>query len=171
MPLEEHDPALAGLEAALAALAPMPGRVDRDTLLFRAGQASVQGRGWIWTSATAALGLLAVTLGALLIYAPAPPPMERIVYVPIQQPGSSPDPEPTTPVPYAPGSPATAARESPMTYLQLEKQIIRWGLEGMPETPKAVPSSAQPLTQESLRGMPVPPASLTSFFDLHSIFQ
>jgi hypothetical protein len=178
MPLEEHDPALAGLEAALAALAPTPGRIDRDALLFRAGQVSVRSRGWFWPGAAAALGVLAATLGALLIYTPPPAPVVRTVYVRAQDPASSlpspvADSESTPPVAYAPGSPepTVAARESPMNYVQLEKQIMRWGLEGMPDTPEAVPSSVQPLTQDSLRGTPAAPASFTSFFDLHSIFQ
>jgi hypothetical protein len=176
MPLEEHDPTLAGLEAALAALAPMPGRIDRDALLFRAGQASVQCRGWIWPSAAAALGLVAVTLGALLIYTPAPAPVERIVRVP--DPGPAPPPsipeaDLTPPGDYAPGSPhhAVVVRESPMTYLQLEKQIIRWGVDGMPGTQEALPLSGQALTRENLHGPSPGPTSLTSFFDLHSLFQ
>ena len=57
MSLDEHDPEIAGLEAALAALVPMPGRVNRDALLFRAGQLSVRGRGGAWPYTTAALAL------------------------------------------------------------------------------------------------------------------
>ena len=98
MPLEEHDPTLAGLEAALAALAPMPGRIDRDALLFRAGQASVPRRGWAWPGAAATLGVLAATLGALLAVRPATKPVERIVYVYVKEP-AAPTPTADEPAP------------------------------------------------------------------------
>jgi len=42
------DPKLAALEKSLTALVPVPGRIDRDQLLFRAGQASVRTRFWLW---------------------------------------------------------------------------------------------------------------------------
>jgi len=45
--MSEHprDPALTGLEAALAGLAPTPPAFDRDRLLFRAGQESAPRQG------------------------------------------------------------------------------------------------------------------------------
>ena len=44
MPEQPRD--LTPLEAGLRRLAPAPGRLDRDALLFRAGRASARGRAW-----------------------------------------------------------------------------------------------------------------------------
>src|SRR5690348_16813615 len=157
MPLEEHDPNLAGLEAALAALAPMPGQINRDALLFRAGQASVPRRGWAWPSAAAALGLLAATLGTVLAFRPAATPLDRIVYVYVKEAAAvtaaATETAPAAPEAELPPS-ALASRESPMNYMQLEKQIMRWGVDGMPDTPETSPSLGQPLTRESVAGTP-----------------
>ena len=174
MPLEEHDPTLAGLEAALAALAPMPGRIDRDALLFRAGQASVPRRGWAWPGAAATLGVLAATLGALLAVRPAATPVERVIHVYVKEAApptaNVPDPAPV-PSAFALPSDVIASHEPPINYLQLEKQIMRWGLEAMPDTPETQPPSGRPLTRDSLPGTPREPTSFTSFFDLRSVFQ
>src|SRR5439155_12790155 len=87
------DPKLAALEKSLTALVPVPGRIDRDQLLFRAGQASVRTRPWLWPTSTALLAVVASVLGTALIMRPAPAPVDRIVYVPVPQPaGMSPAP-------------------------------------------------------------------------------
>jgi hypothetical protein len=173
MPLEEHDPTLAGLEAALATLAPMPGQINRDALLFRAGQASVPRRGWVWPSAAAALGIVAMTLGAMLALRPAAPPVERI-YVYVKEPAAPTLAATETAPPPSESelSPGTIARhEPPMNYLQLQKQVMRWGVDGIPDTPETSPSLGQPLRREGLAGTPPEPMSFTSFFDLRSVFQ
>ena len=62
---------IAALEDALAALAPAPVTLDRDRLMFRAGQAvSSRGR-WIWPASTAALTVAASVLGLLLAFRPS----------------------------------------------------------------------------------------------------
>jgi len=169
MPLDEHDPGLAGLEAALAALVPMPGRIDRDTLLFRAGQASVSSRGWAWPAAAMALGLLATTLGVVLAAGLPHAPIERVVYVTIKEPPPSVQVLPT-PEPKAVSPGPIAVSQSPMSYLQLERQVARWGLDGVPAMPEALPPSGPPLTRENALGAAAEPASFTMFFDLRSIF-
>ena len=69
------------VERALVSLKPAPSRVDRDALMFRAGQASARHRDRLWPLTSLAMALLAVTFGALLVMRPAPEPTERIVYV------------------------------------------------------------------------------------------
>src|SRR5215831_14138364 len=80
------DPKLTALEISLAALVPVPGRIDRDQLLFRAGQASVRSRPWLWPAATALSAVVAVVLGTVLALRPAPATVERVVYLPLHQP-------------------------------------------------------------------------------------
>jgi hypothetical protein len=175
MSLEKHDPELAGLEAALAALAPMPGRIDRDALLFRAGQVSVRGRSWAWPAATAGLGMVAVGLGLVLGLRPSPVPVERVVYVTITKPAPLPpavrEPASPTPEPDFASPGLLAEQQAPMNYLQLERQVVRWGLEGVPDMPEAPSPSGLPVTRDSMLGAPAGPASFTNFFDLRSIFQ
>jgi hypothetical protein len=175
MSLDKHDPELAGLEAALAALAPMPGRIDRDALLFRAGQVSVRGRSWAWPATSVALGMVAVGLVFVLSFRPSPTPVERVVYVTVEKPGQ---PLPAAREPAAPAlepestTPGQLAeQQSPMNYLQRERQVVRWGLEGAPDMPEAPSPSRLPLTRDSVLGAPAEPASFTNFFDLRSIFQ
>jgi len=174
MSLDKNDPGLGGLEAALAALVPTPGRIDRDTLLFRAGQVSVGRRDWIWPGATATLAVMVLVLGGMLVFRPGPATVERIVYVQIKEP-ASPVREPADPpVAIAPGSPeevAAAPRQSGMTYLDLERQVLRWGMEGLPEAPQGPSSSGPPLTRDRLVNAQPEPTTLSNIFDLHSIFQ
>src|SRR5438034_5192120 len=80
------DPKLAALEKSLTALVPVPGRIDRDQLLFRAGQASVRTRPCLWPTSTALLAVVACVLGTALALRPAPATVDRVVYVPVCQP-------------------------------------------------------------------------------------
>jgi hypothetical protein len=170
MSLDPHDPELAGLEAALSALTPMPGQINRDALLFRAGQASVCRRTWGWPCATAALGLAAAALAVVVASRPAP--TERIVVVTIKEPTlrvNAPDPPTPEHVPSAASQ--ALAGHSPMNYLQLERQVLRWGLDGLPATPSLPSSSVPPLTRDSLLGTAAAPSSPPKFFSLESYFQ
>jgi hypothetical protein len=69
---EAPDPQLAALEAALKTLTPLPGRIERDRLMFQAGQASVARRPWLWPGTTAVMTLLAAVFAGLLLHRPAP---------------------------------------------------------------------------------------------------
>jgi hypothetical protein len=177
MPLEKHDPEKAGLEAALAALAPMPGRINRDALLFRAGQASVPRRGWAWPAATAVLGLVAAILAAVIVLRPAPAPVERVIVVPAKEPAlpappvdvPSPPPPVVEPTPASPGGATTA--QSPMNYLQLQQQVLRWGLDGVPSLPETPPPPVLPVTRDQWPGAPAEPGPLSRFLYLGSFFQ
>src|SRR5262249_49612936 len=83
------DPKLVALEKSLAALAPAPGRIDRDQLLFRAGQASMKRQSWLWPSATALASLVATGLGITLALRLASPVVERVIYVQAESPPRS----------------------------------------------------------------------------------
>jgi hypothetical protein len=140
MSQHDHDVSLTTLENALAGLAPLPAALDRDRVMFRAGQASIR-RGWAWPAATAILGLVAAGLGGVLALWRAPAPMERVVYVKVKVPV----PQPPSPR-RAPAALRTVGSAAPETvepspsrngYLQLQYQVLRWGLDGLPSLPPA----------------------------------
>lgn len=67
---EPLPPELAALETALASLVPRaPTLIDRDRLMFLAGQAAAarDRRRWLWPLSTAASLLLAVSMAAVLV--------------------------------------------------------------------------------------------------------
>lgn len=68
------------LERTLEALAPRASRLDREQLMYRAGQASVSPRrAWIWPASTAALTVTAVVLGLALLLRPVDEPLRDTV--------------------------------------------------------------------------------------------
>ena len=99
-------PELAPLEAMLSSLAPRAARIDRDRLMFLAGQASAQMASgerrppvylaeqigvaqanrsrWTWPAAFAGMTAAAAALLVLLVNRPEPRVIERIVRVPIE---------------------------------------------------------------------------------------
>jgi hypothetical protein len=132
------DPELIAVAGALAHLKPRPAALDRDNLMFRAGQASAP-RGWKWPLATALATVVAVGLGFALLVRPQPAVVEHTVYVKVQVPA------PETPVPQSqpqPRPPDTAALvshepEPPRMsdYQRLEDHLLRWGFDGLPPAP------------------------------------
>jgi hypothetical protein len=160
---ETYDAALNALESALAALRPHPGRLDRDHLLFRAGQASAR-RGWAWPAATAALAAVAASLAGLMLLRP-PSVVERVVYVSqtpeprVPSPETLPQPSETTgPLEYSPLAAAASDRApSRLGNLRLRDLAVEKGVEALPG-PLPAPFVAHPLTAESLSE--VPPGTL-----------
>ena len=115
---ESIDRELAAFEDELRRLAPNAGRVDRDSLLFEGGRAAAKaGR---WRVATAGLAALSLALAVLLAVRPAPPVVERIVYIPVE-----PEEELTEPSPVAP--PPAISRQA------LIEQVFLRGLDGLPD--------------------------------------
>jgi hypothetical protein len=152
------DPKLAALEKSLTALVPVPGRIDRDQLLFRAGQASVRTRPWLWPSSTALLAVVAVALGTALAMRPVPAPVERIVYIKVLQSETPSEPTPSAIV-ESPSSGTVSSIGDDRNlwagageYLQQRNQAIRWGVESLPPGPSA--TSSQTPSVESLLGLP-----------------
>jgi hypothetical protein len=125
-------PELNALAAALTALAPARTRIDRDRLMFRAGQASAQAsiggrRPWIALAAT--LALVAVGEAALLARRPASRATERRVVA--APPSTSPTPPP--PPLRRPFEPSLALGQT--AYERRLGQILRYGLDGLPAGP------------------------------------
>lgn len=133
MPEEIHDAERAALEGALRALQPLPPRLDRDQLLFRAGQESVRQSRWIWPSVAAASLLLTVGLSG---YLAVRPPRERVVLVQVENPSSPEAPSPSRPV---------RQTGELLAYLHLREQIVEHGVETLRPSPP-VPVPEQSLT-------------------------
>jgi hypothetical protein len=130
---------LNALESALRGLTPSAQPLDRDWTMFRAGRASAARYGWLWPLATAASTLVAVGLGiAWWAQSPRVKTVEHVVQVPPPPPAPEPAPqvEPTTPE--RPGaSPLASVQEPPATrYEQLQENLLRWGLDGLPPSPR-----------------------------------
>ena len=133
------DPELTSLEAALAGLAPRPARLDRDRLMYRAGQKSRAALRWLWPASTAASALAAGCLAVALALRPAPPVVERVVYLPAPE---------VAPAPDSPAPAAADSRAGLAGYLRLQERLLRAGLDGLPEPPPEAPPPPQ--TRDSL---------------------
>ena len=91
---------LAAVEAALGALRPTPTGVDRDRLMYLAGEAAAsrslsrhrRRADWLWPCATAASMLLAIGFATMWF---AAEPEVRIVYVEERDEPPKPTPQPT----------------------------------------------------------------------------
>lgn len=141
-----HDPELSRLANTLAVLQPRVRPLDRDALMFRAGQASVPRPGWKWPLAASLSSFLAVVLGATLVLRASQGPSVVSAPRPLPPVRAWQDQQPPVRFPDAPEGPAapspySSAEEPPMPrHLQIQEQILRWGLDGLP----AAPAPAQP---------------------------
>jgi hypothetical protein len=140
------------LEGALRELAPRQPALDRDAILFRAGQRAAR-RSWLWPLATALAASVAAVLGVRLLMQPAPQVVERIVHVPVLVPAPAvptrePAAEPGTASP-EPDAPAPAW-QTPQHRLQ--ERLLRGGLDALgrpdpdPEPPRFPGPLAFPLS-------------------------
>ena len=132
-PEQELSPSLKAIEAELASLSPRTDRLDRERLIFLAGQQSAAAGevgpakrrgGWGWPAAFAAMTAVAAMLLVMLLSRPEAPgnvpfvvvPPERAVddgaAPPQESPGSSPHEGPVEPppVPQEPPAEATSRR-------------------------------------------------------------
>ncbi len=135
------DPEVTAIESALRALVPSRSDLDRDQLMFRAGQVSARSRlltRWAWPSIAATLAIVAVGEGLLLATRPEPRVVERLVVVrePATPPAAHPEPvvilRQNPPVPSSNSEPSwPGASDS----LRLRRQVLRFGIEGLPEPP------------------------------------
>ena len=145
MARHEYDPDLNHLGRQLRHLTPRPCPIDRDAVMFRAGQASVP-RNWLWPVATALSTCLAITFGAALVVQPA-----LNSRVQVEQGGWQNKPHyyggpavgATTDGPDGMPGEAPAASEEDVWptpqagYFHAENNVLRWGLEGIPSPPPA----------------------------------
>ncbi len=135
------EPELTDFERSLAALAPSPGRFNRDRLMYEAGRRSVlnQPRRRLWPALAASLAAVAAGQAIALSRPAEPKIVERVVMV--REPAAQPErpDEPATIVILSRRAEPEARRlplsEDPadFSYLQLNRRVERFGLAGLPE--------------------------------------
>jgi len=168
---QAQTPEIAALENALAALVPAPAPINRDLLMFQAGQASIRPKaGRAWPAAAGVLALVAAVLGGVLAWRPAPEPQTQIVYVYVEKKVPAPPPPakkaPTPPMPDT-TPPAELEPSYPQTpYLQMQNQLLRWGLDGLPALPPSPPAESVP-SRKQLLGRSADDGPPPSFFPLN----
>lgn len=131
------DPELNAVAAELRSIAPARSRLDRDRVMFLAGQASrpaPRGRRF-WPAAAACLGLIASAEAALLAHRPEPRVVEKIVVVrepaaPI--PGADEVDRVPEPLPVLAGIDPSLGRSARD---RMAGQVLRYGLDGLPAPP------------------------------------
>ena len=149
-------PELRPIEQTLASLAPAPPRVDRDRLMFLAGQASVISdsrpptsdlrlpthRAWLWPASTAALAATLLALAVALLVRTAP--TETIVYRDrlVTAPAAAPQSPLSVQPPAPPLLAAAASRTTPSNlsshnYLRTRDVALRHGLDALGTFPSA----------------------------------
>ncbi len=128
-----RDSNLVAAEAALSSLTPASS-LNRDLLLFRAGQSSVQRR-WIWPAMSGGLTLVAASLAVAFLIRPAPDPIHEVQYVRVEVPAArraEPDrSEANLNVQHAARS-ATVQSSRLREYHAVQDQLLRWGLDAVP---------------------------------------
>jgi len=133
---EELPRELKALEAALGGLKPAAGAIDRDRLMYLAGRASVErGRGLArfgWPLATAALGVISVTLGGRLYMVSERPEQvaqdQRAQAVEDQQIAGSLLPRESV----ALAVPRVQTAGSSLDYIQLRSAVLSGGVDSLP---------------------------------------
>jgi hypothetical protein len=128
---KSNEKGLNDLERLLAALPPRPMNLDRDRLLFRAGQASMR-RGWIWPFAALIMAVAASWLGLIVALRPMPEPVIRIVRVEVPVPALATN-EPREKDPPVAPSYSLEGPSPNLSYWRMQQQALRFGVEGLPE--------------------------------------
>jgi hypothetical protein len=143
MSLNPSGPEPTSIEQALRQLTPAPSRIDRDRLMFQAGAVSSKAglhHRWVWPSIAAALALVAVSESIALAVRP---PREIVVQAPAPSGGLSepesieilsqtPEDRTRAPDPWLPRGTDS---------LDLKRQVLRFGLEGLPDPPPLLTQS------------------------------
>jgi hypothetical protein len=157
-------PELNAIEAALGSLEPARSRIDRDLVMFRAGQASVRPSRWgrrARSAIAASLALVALGEGVLLAHRPPPRIVKEVVV--LREPAPTPAPV-VPPVEQSVAKvPESLPSESSLSlgqtaYERQVAQVLRYGLDGLPASPRVAspdsgpwPASSGPMLQEELR--------------------
>ncbi|SIO66911.1 hypothetical protein SAMN05444166_8269 [Singulisphaera sp. GP187] len=141
---EQHnavDLELNAIEHALGSLTPSRSRLDRDQLMFRAGQAATArpasaGRR-LWIAVAAGTGLIALGEAALLAHRPAPQIIEKVIVVRDREPvvRDAPTDPVVTQAPAAIRGFGAAPSFGSTAYERLTSQVFRYGLDGLPTPP------------------------------------
>jgi hypothetical protein len=156
---EQFSDDLKPFEAMLGSLRPVASRIDRDRLMYQAGGAAAsaasvpataltpataesrRSKQWLWPCVSAALLLIAASLGAALAFRGQP--HERIVYI-TRPATASPDVK-TTDAPHSPitaidAQPAADDRFSEQSNLVLRERALRFGIDSI-----GIPSNSGPV--------------------------
>ncbi len=133
-----HDSEMNELETALGALVPANSQIDRDRVMFLAGEASfrrlVVQRRW-WMAIAASLGVVALGEAGVLAFRPPVRIVEKVVVrenpvapTPVQVVAPRTETPPPARVDFALSLDRTA-------YERLAGQVLRYGLDGLPTSP------------------------------------
>lgn len=156
---------LAPFADALKRLAPQPSHLSRDALLFEAGKAAVSPRlKWAWPGTAALFAGVSFVLAAFLM-SPESPRMqyvEHVVYVDRPAPDSI-APGAVAVKPAGPNKPKPAATEDlsdTAKALQVKRDVLRWGVEMLPESkPAGRGPSEDVAARELTRWLNLPPGT------------
>jgi hypothetical protein len=141
-------------------LGPAGSRIDRELVMYRAGQASMRRSPWgprAWNAIAASLALVALGEGVLLARRPPSRIVERVVvvHVPATAPVlSSPD-QKLAEVPVSlPSEGSLQLRHE--AYERLTSKVLRYGLDGLPASPMVTspasgPASSGQMLHDELR--------------------
>ncbi len=146
MSQEPLNPDLAGVEAALAGLRPARSALDRDRLMFLAGQAAGLRRArrvaWIGASTSVAATLAACVLGVALVQRLALDRDHQTAKASVPQPGQ-PDASSWAANPRGPRATAESL-DGVASYLKLRQLVLTRGVEAMPEIAPNTATKDQP---------------------------
>jgi hypothetical protein len=146
MSLIPPDPELNPIESALGRLAPARSRIDRDRLMFQAGvnSAKAQSPGsWVWPAIAASLAVVALSESVVLAVRPGP----RVIIVQQTMPALESRPGEPEPVQILSQSPPTRSQGHEQwssgggETIALRRQVLRFGLEGLPDPPSLLSQS------------------------------
>jgi hypothetical protein len=161
------DPELNAFEAALGSLLPARSRIDRDLVMFRAGQASLRSSRLgprAWNAIAASLAIVALGEGVLLANRPPPQIVKEVVV--IREPVTAPAPLPVVqPLEHSVAAEVSVSLpiERPLSlgqtaYARLTSQVLRYGLDGLPASHTIAspasgprPTTSGQMLQEELR--------------------
>ncbi len=156
------DPGLNAIEEALCSLTLAGSRIDREFVMYRAGQATahLSRKGRLTLSAIAAsLALVAFCEGLLLVHRPPARIVERVVVV--HEPAPAPVPILPSPKPNVTELPVALSNEDSLSlgqaaYERLTSQVLNYGLDGLPASPKFTspasgPTSSGQMLRDELR--------------------
>ena len=133
--------------ASVALVAPNPGRLDRDALIFAAGQAAGQKSGLVWRSCTAVLTVLCAGLGTTLAFRPTTHIEVRdieVVTVPARE---------ESPTPIVETSPRDRERQAEWAEgMRLRENVLRNNDTTLSQPPVAW-SVEHPLTEREVPGI------------------
>jgi len=141
---------LAAVEAALTSLRPAPSTLDRDRVMYLAGQAAGRRRerlaSWMWPCTSAAATIAACVLGLLLLERPGPEGNPQTADTPAARPVQTEVPLPQWAA-TQPGSQETAGPlDADVRYLGLRHLVLTRGIEALPEVqPSIAPKNQTPM--------------------------